>query len=71
MKKLSTILAALVLTIAAGAQTLNVKVGSVTYQFPASQTGEMTYANGTTLTIMGKTFTLSDISSMTVDTFLQ
>ena len=25
----------LVLTIAAGAQTLNVKVGSVTYQFPA------------------------------------
>jgi len=55
------------LTIAAGAQTLNVKVGSVTYQFPASQTGDMTYADGTTVTIMGKTFTLSDVSSMTVD----
>ena len=49
------------------AQTLNVKVGSVTYQFPASQTGEMTYANGETVTVMGKTFALSDISSMTVD----
>ncbi len=57
----------LVLTIAAGAQTLNVKVGNVTYQFPAAQAGEMTYADGTTLTIMGKAFTLSDISSMTVD----
>jgi len=49
------------------AQTLNVKAGSVTYQFPASQTGEMTYANGETVTVMGKTFALSDISSMTVD----
>ncbi len=58
---------ALVLTIAAGAQTLNVKVGSVTYQFPASQTGEMTYANGETVTIMGKTFTLTNITAMTVD----
>ena len=58
---------ALVLAIAAGAQTLNVKVGSVTYQFPAEQTGEMTYANGETMTIMGKTFTLADITSMTID----
>ena len=67
MKRLSTILAALVLTIAASAQTLNVKVGSVTYQFSASQTGEMTYSGGATLTIMGKTFTIADISSMAVD----
>ena len=58
---------ALVLTIAATGQTLNVKVGSVTYQFPASQTGEMTYANGETVTIMGKTFALNDITAMTVD----
>ena len=58
---------ALVLTIAAGAQTLNVKVGSVTYQFPASETGEMTYNDGTTLTVMGKTFTLADIDAMTVN----
>ena len=58
---------ALVLTIAASGQTLNVTVGSVVYQFPAAQTGEMTYADGTTVTIMGKTFNLADIDAMTVD----
>ena len=58
---------AFVLTIAAEAQTLNVKVGSVFYQFPAEQTGEMYYADGKTLTIMGKEFTLADIDVITVD----
>ena len=67
MKKIYALLIALVLTIAATGQTLNVKVGSVTYQFPASQTGEMTYKNGTTLTIMGKKFALADIDAMTID----
>ncbi len=67
MKKIFATLTALVLTIAAMAQTLNVTVGNVTYQFPASQTGDMTYTDGTTLTIMDKAFTLSDISSMSVD----
>ena len=67
MKKICITLTALLLTIAAGAQTLNVKVGNVTYQFPAAQTGDMTYADGTTVTIMGKTFSLSDVNSMTVD----
>ena len=67
MRRIVLSMIVLVLTIAAGAQTLNVKVGSVTYQFPASQTGDMTYANGETVTIMGKTFTLADITAMTVD----
>ena len=67
MKKICAFFTALVLTIAATGQTLNVQVGSVTYQFPAAQCGEMTYQDGTTLTIMGKVFTLTDISSMTVD----
>lgn len=67
MKRTYLSLIALVLTIAAWGQTLNVQVGNVVYQFPASQTGEMTYTDGTTLTIMNKVFTLSDISSMTVD----
>ena len=67
MKKVYSILAALMLAIVAGAQTLNVTVGSVTYKFPAAQAGEMNYADGTTLTILNKTFTLSEISSMTVD----
>ena len=67
MKRTLLYIAAFVLTIAATAQTLNVKVGSVIYQFPAAQTGEMAYADGETMTIMGKTFSLSDIDAMTVD----
>jgi hypothetical protein len=67
MKKIYALLSALVLAISLGAQTLNVTVGNVTYQFPAAQTGEMTYADGTTLTIMGKTFAISDITGMTID----
>ena len=67
MKKIFALMTSLLLTITVGAQTLNVQVGNVTYQFPASQTGDMTYADGTTLTIMGKEFNISDISSMTVD----
>ena len=67
MKKIMTITAALALTIAAGAQTLNIQVGSVTYQFPAAQCGEMSYSDGTTLTVMGKEFTLADITAMNVD----
>lgn len=67
MKKVGLMITALLLTIVAGAQTLNVQVGDVTYQFPASQTGDMTYSNGTTLTIMGKEFAISDITGMVVD----
>lgn len=67
MKKIFSLLAMLLLTIAATAQTLKVIVGNVTYLFPASQTGEMIYNDGSTLTIMGKTFTLNNISGMTID----
>ena len=49
------------------AQTLNVQVGQVKYQFPANQAGEMNYAEGTTLTIMNKVFTLADVATMYVD----
>ena len=49
------------------AQTMNVQVGQVMYQFPAEQTGEMVYAEGATLCIMNKTFTLSDVTTMFVD----
>ena len=67
MKKVGMMTIALLLTIVAGAQTLNVQVGDVTYQFPAAQTGDMTYSNGTTLTIMDKEFAISDITGMVVD----
>lgn len=49
------------------AQTLNVQVGQVNYQFPADQAGVMNYAEGTTLTIMNKVFTLADVATMYVD----
>ena len=49
------------------AQTLNVQVGDVRYLFPAEQAGQMPYADGTTLTVMGKVFTLSEIDAMYVD----
>ncbi|MBP5388309.1 MAG: carbohydrate-binding domain-containing protein [Prevotella sp.] len=67
MKKVLALFTALVLTIAVTGQTLNVKTGGITYLFPASQTDVMTYADGTSLTIMGKTFTLGEIDAMTVD----
>ena len=67
MKKIMTLLAVVLIALTATAQTLNVKVGNVTYQFPAAQTGDMTYIDGTTLTIMGKAFSISDINSMTID----
>ena len=57
------------MTIKAGAQTqtLNVKVGCVTYQFPTALTGEMTYSNnGSTLSIMGNALTTSDVDEMAV-----
>lgn len=66
-KKIYALVAVLLLTVVATAQTLNVHVGNVTYQFPASRCGEMTYTGCTTLTILNKAFTLSDISSITVD----
>lgn len=49
------------------AQTLNVQVGHVLYQFPAAQTAQMPYENGSSLTVMGKVFNLSEIDSMYVD----
>ena len=68
MRRIALFLIASVLTgMTAAAQTLNVTVGDVTYQFPAAQTGAMTFAGGSTLTIMGREFALSDISSMYTD----
>ena len=49
------------------AQTLNIQVGQVTYQFPASKAGVMPFSDGTTLTAMGKTFALSEVDAMYVD----
>ena len=67
IKKIATLLSLLLLTTSAIAQTLNVKTGNVTYKFPSPQTGEMTYVEGKTVTIMGKDFTICDIDEITID----
>ena len=74
MKKIKRILILIVLAVMANGQwsmvkgqCLNVRVGSVTYKFPAAQTGDMTYSGGQTLTIINKVFTISDISAIYID----
>ena len=67
MKKIFLAISIQLSVISLFAQTLNVQVGNVTYQFPAAQAGSMPYENGTTLTVMGKSFTLSEVSNMYVD----
>ena len=49
------------------AQTLNVKVGEITYAHSAAQVGQMLFGNGTTLTVQGKAYALADVTSVTVD----
>ena len=49
------------------AQTMNIQVGQVTYQFPAKQAGVMNYTDGTILTVMGKVFALAEVGSMFVN----
>ncbi len=67
MKRIFSLIMTVGLLTAANAQTLNVQTGNVTYAIPASQAGEMVYTDGTQLTILGRTFNLTDITSMYVD----
>ena len=67
MKRLATLLLAAVATVAAVAQTLNVEVGSVTYQIPAAEAGEMIYADGASVTILNKVYALNEITRMYID----
>lgn len=67
MKKLYTLLFACLSTVCATAQTLNITTSDgINYQFPAASAGDMTFTDGTTLTILNKAFTISGISSMSV-----
>ena len=67
MKRIALLLSVLALMLSAKAQTLNVNVGQVTYSYKSSQTGDMTYDGGNTLTILGKTYNTADITDITVD----
>lgn len=67
MKK-NIVLAAATLLLATGAQarSLLVTQGDVTYSFPSSITEAMPFAKGKTLSVAGKTFTISELSSISV-----
>ena len=67
MKKLLIAIAAVLATMSATAQTLNVQQGSLTYGFPATQTGNMLFNGAQSLTIMGKTFSPAEIGKMWTD----
>lgn len=67
MKRLATLLLAAVTTVVAMAQTLNVEVGSVTYQILAAEAGEMLYADASSVTILNKVYALSDITRLYID----
>ncbi|MBP5387868.1 MAG: carbohydrate-binding domain-containing protein [Prevotella sp.] len=67
MKKILTIAILSVLTLTASAQTLRVNMGDVTYAIPASQAGDMLYQEGSTLKIGDKVYSLSDITTITID----
>ena len=67
MKQILFTIATLLTGMAAAAQTLNVTTGGTTYQFPADQTGTMTFSGGTQMTIIGKTFGISQIGKMWTD----
>lgn len=50
------------------AQTMRIHTGAVTVAVPAARAGEMVYGDGgTTLTVMGKTYRIADIDSITAD----
>lgn len=69
MKKTYTIAVALLAmtSMKVAAQTINVEMGSVTYQMTAEQAGVMTYHEGRTVSILGKEYLLSDISQIYFD----
>ncbi len=67
MKSYISLLAALLATGWASAQTVNVNMGDVTYAIPATQAGDMLFRQGSTLTIGQKTYSIADITSITTD----
>lgn len=64
-----TIIASLLLSLYSfvNAQTLNIVENGITYRFPAAQAGDMLYADGISLTVMGRPFALSSVDSMYID----
>ena len=67
MKKNMALALALVLATTAQAQVLDVKQGNVTYRYNAKDCGEMTYNDGASVTIGGRTYALSDVDFISMN----
>lgn len=65
-KNLMYIFIAAGLSLSANAQSLDIKIGDVTYRYAAENTGTMKYSDGTTLTVGDKTYKISEINEITV-----
>jgi len=71
MKKVYTILTALMLTIAAMGQTLNITSGGTTTSYSASQLTEsnpITFTGGSVMTVNSTSYTISDITQAWIST---
>ena len=71
MKKLFSLLATLMLTIAAEAQTLHITAGGTTTSYSASDLTEsnpVTFSNGWSMTVNGSSYSISDITSAWIST---
>lgn len=67
MKNLAITICCVLGFTSAHAQSLNVNIGEISYVHDAANTGDMTFSNGTTLTIEGKTYSISDIDGMEIN----
>lgn len=68
MKRFAILSVALVLLASPlNAQTMKINIGDVTYAIPASQAGEMPFSDGTTLAVGGRSYTLSELTNITID----
>lgn len=67
MNKALLLASLLTLPAAMEAETLNIRIGNVTYAVDSSEAGDMIYDSGSTLNILGHEFSLSEIESMYVD----
>ena len=71
MKKISVLMTALLLTIAAGAQTLKITSDGTTYSYQASEltaSSPAIFSDGSTLTVGNQVFYISDITNAVVTT---
>lgn len=62
---ITSAIAALLAT-SASAETLLIETEHITYAIPSDKAGDMAYSNGTQLEILGKTYQMAEVKSMTV-----